>query len=181
MASPTPRRCRYDAGSRPVPTVVVDRPICQEQRVIGLMQRVSEASVEVDGRRVAAIGRGLLVLVGVERGDGEAEVRRLLERLLGFRVFDDAGGRMNLDVRAAGGALLLVPQFTLAADTAKGNRPGFSKAADPERGRVLFDRLVEAARAGDVPVEAGVFGATMRVALCNEGPATFWLQVPPRG
>ena len=149
--------------------------------MIGLMQRVSEASVEVDGRQVAAIGRGLLVLVGVERGDGDAEGRRLLERLLSFRVFDDADGRMNLNVREAGGALLLVPQFTLAADTAKGNRPGFSRAADPERGRILFDQLVAAARAGDVPVEVGVFGASMRVALCNEGPATFWLQVPARG
>jgi D-tyrosyl-tRNA(Tyr) deacylase len=144
------------------------------------MQRVSEASVEIDGRRTAAIGRGLLVLIGVERSDSDAEVRRLLQRLLSFRVFDDAAGRMNLDVREAGGALLLVPQFTLAADTAKGNRPGFSRAADPTLGRALFDALVDAARASGVPVEAGVFGATMRVALCNEGPATFWLQVPAR-
>lgn len=148
--------------------------------MIGLLQRVSEASVEVDGQRVAAIDRGLLVLVGVERGDGPDEVSRLAERLLAFRIFEDDAGRMNLDVREAGGALLLVPQFTLAADTAKGNRPGFSRAAEPDRGQALFAALVEAARAGGVPVATGVFGATMRVGLCNEGPATFWLQVAPK-
>ena len=144
--------------------------------MIGLLQRVSEASVEVGGERVAAIGRGLLVLVGVERGDGPAQAERLAERLLAFRVFDDGAGRMNLDVREAGGALLLVPQFTLAADTAKGNRPGFSRAAEPARGEALFAALVEAVRARGGRVETGVFGATMRVALLNEGPATFWLQ-----
>jgi len=148
--------------------------------MIGLLQRVSEASVEVGGEQVAAISLGLLVLIGVERGDTETESGRLLERLLHFRVFDDDRGRMNLDVRQAGGGLLLVPQFTLAADTAKGNRPGFSRAAEPERGKALFESLVDAARAADIPVEAGVFGATMRVRLCNEGPATFWLQVAPR-
>lgn len=148
--------------------------------MIGLLQRVSEASVEVGGERVGAIGVGLLVLVGVERGDTEAESGRLLERLLQFRVFDDDQGRMNLDVRQAGGGLLLVPQFTLAADTAKGNRPGFSRAAEPARGKALFETLVDAARAAGVEVETGVFGATMRVRLCNEGPATFWVQVAPR-
>ena len=147
--------------------------------MIGLLQRVSEASVEVDGERIAAIDRGLLVLVGVERGDGPDQVARLAERLLAFRVFEDAAGRMNLDVREAGGALLLVPQFTLAADTARGNRPGFSRAAEPALGEALFAELVEAVRAGGVPVATGVFGATMRVALCNEGPATFWLQAAP--
>lgn len=149
--------------------------------MIGLLQRVSEASVEVGGAQVAEIGSGLVVLVGVERGDGPAQVARLAERLLAFRVFDDDAGRMNRDVRDAGGALLLVPQFTLAADTARGNRPGFSRAAEPARGKALFEALVEAARAGGVPVATGVFGATMRVALCNEGPATFWLQVTPTG
>jgi D-tyrosyl-tRNA(Tyr) deacylase len=148
--------------------------------MIGLLQRVSEASVEVGGERVAAIGFGLLVLVGVERGDTATESGRLLERLLHLRVFEDDRGRMNLDVRQAGGGLLLVPQFTLAADTAKGNRPGFSRAAEPERGKALFESLVEAARAAGMQVEAGVFGATMRVRLCNVGPATFWLQVAPR-
>jgi len=149
--------------------------------MIGLLQRVSEASVEVGRERVAQIGSGLVVLVGVERGDGPAQAARLAERLLAFRIFDDDAGRMNLDIREAGGAVLLVPQFTLAADTAKGNRPGFSRAAEPARGEALFDELVEAVRAGGVPVTTGVFGATMRVALCNEGPATFWLQAAPTG
>jgi D-tyrosyl-tRNA(Tyr) deacylase len=148
--------------------------------MIGLLQRVSEASVEVDGEQVAAIDRGLLVLIGVERGDGPDQVARLAERLLAFRVFEDDAGRMNLDVREAGGALLLVPQFTLAADTAKGNRPGFSRAAEPAQGRALFAELVEAVSNAGVPVSAGVFGATMRVGLCNEGPATFWLQATPK-
>jgi len=148
--------------------------------MIGLLQRVSEASVEVDGEKVASIDHGLLVLVGVERGDGPTQVARLAERLLAFRVFEDDTGRMNLDVREAGGALLLVPQFTLAADTAKGNRPGFSRAADPAQGEALFGELVEAVRVAGVPVASGVFGATMRVGLCNEGPATFWLQATPK-
>jgi len=148
--------------------------------MIGLLQRVSEASVEVDGEQVAAIERGLLVLVGVERGDGPTEVARLAERLMAFRVFEDDAGRMNLDVREAGGALLLVPQFTLAADTAKGNRPGFSRAAEPAQGEALFGELVEAVRAAGVRAASGVFGATMRVRLCNEGPATFWLQATPK-
>lgn len=149
--------------------------------MIGLVQRVSEASVEVEGRCVASIDSGLLVLVGVERGDTEREAARLLERIVNFRIFDDGAGRMNLDVGAAGGALLLVPQFTLAADTAKGNRPGFSRAADPADGEALFGVLVGLARKGSIPVATGIFGASMRVALCNEGPATFWLQAPPRG
>lgn len=148
--------------------------------MIGLLQRVSEARVEIDGECVADIRRGLLVLIGVERGDGPGEAERLLERLLSFRVFEDERGRMNLNVREVGGALLLVPQFTLAADTAKGNRPGFSRAAEPAEGEALFAVLVAAAGAEGLPVAAGVFGATMRVALCNEGPATFWLQVAPR-
>ena len=148
--------------------------------MIGLLQRVSEASVEAGGGRVAAIGHGLVVLVGVERGDTADEVERLLDRLLHFRVFEDEQGRMNLDIRQVGGALLLVPQFTLAADTAKGNRPGFSGAAAPELGRALFEALAESARATGVEVATGVFGATMRVRLCNEGPATFWLQVALR-
>jgi D-tyrosyl-tRNA(Tyr) deacylase len=149
------------------------------KHVIGLVQRVSEASVVVSGRTAAAIGNGLLVLVAVERGDGEHEADRLLERLLGFRIFEDRRGRMNLDVREAGGALLLVPQFTLVADTAKGNRPGFSGAADAEQGRALFERLTVAAAAAGIPTGRGVFGATMQVRLCNEGPATFLLRVPP--
>lgn len=143
--------------------------------MIGLVQRVSEASVEVGGERVASIGLGLLVLIGVERGDTDREAARLVERILNFRIFDDGAGRMNLSVADAGGSLLLVPQFTLAADTAKGNRPGFSRAAEPADGERLFDALVGLAQQGPVPVATGIFGASMRVALCNEGPATFWL------
>jgi len=149
--------------------------------MIGLVQRVSEASVDVDGARVASIGIGLLVLVGVERGDSAREAARLYERVVNLRIFDDGAGRMNRNVGEAGGALLLVPQFTLAADTAKGNRPGFSRAAEPTAGQALFETLVSIARQGPIAVQTGVFGAAMRVALCNEGPATFWLQVPPQG
>ena len=116
--------------------------------MIGLLQRVRKASVEVDGRSVAAIGAGLLVLVGVQRGDGTAQARRLLERLLGYRVFSDAQGRMNLSLRDTGGGLLLVPQFTLAADTAKGTRASFTTAAEPQAARGLFEELVNAGPAG---------------------------------
>jgi D-tyrosyl-tRNA(Tyr) deacylase len=144
--------------------------------MIGLLQRVAEASVEVDGEIVAAIERGLLVLVGVQRGDSEARGERLLERLLGYRVFSDTTGRMNLSLRDIGGGLLLVPQFTLAADTKKGTRAGFSRAAVPAEGKRLFDALVSRARAGHARVAAGRFGADMRVALVNDGPVTFWLE-----
>jgi D-tyrosyl-tRNA(Tyr) deacylase len=144
--------------------------------MIGLLQRVSQASVTVDGIVVAEIGAGLLVLIAVHRGDTEVEADRLLERLLGYRVFPDEEGRMNRSVRDAGGGLLLVPQFTLAADTRKGMRPSFTPAAAPDEGRRLFDRLVERARALHPRVEAGRFGADMQVALVNDGPVTFWLQ-----
>ena len=147
--------------------------------MIGLLQRVSQADVVVDGETIAAIGAGLAVLVGVERGDSLREVSRLLERLLAFRVFADEEGRMNLSLTASGGALLLVPQFTLAADTARGNRPGFSKAAPPEEGKELFDCLVSLAEQTGTAVASGRFGAMMQVNLSNEGPVTFWLQVPP--
>jgi D-tyrosyl-tRNA(Tyr) deacylase len=150
--------------------------------MIGLLQRVTEASVTVQGGTVGAIGRGLMVLVGVERDDGEAQADRLLERLLGYRVFPDEAGKMNLGLRdlAARGepaGLLLVPQFTLVADTQKGMRPSFSSAASPERGRALFEYLLT--RAGQLhhPVAAGRFGADMQVALINDGPVTFSLQV----
>jgi D-tyrosyl-tRNA(Tyr) deacylase len=146
--------------------------------VIGLLQRVSEASVTVAGCEVARIGPGLLVLVGVERGDAEREADRLLERLLGYRVFADPEGRMNRSVREAEGGLLLVPQFTLAADTRKGTRASFTPAAPPAEGERLFTYLVQRARACHREVGAGVFGAEMRVGLVNEGPVTFWLQVP---
>ncbi|MDE2070712.1 MAG: D-tyrosyl-tRNA(Tyr) deacylase [Gammaproteobacteria bacterium] len=147
--------------------------------MIGLLQRVSRASVEIEGREVAAIGNGLLVLLGVERGDTETQAARLLERLLAYRVFADDAGRMNLDVCATGGGLLLVPQFTLAADTRKGNRPSFTPAATPETGAHLFQYLCEQARQQHPPTRWGVFGAHMQVALINDGPVTFWLRVNP--
>ncbi|MGQ0587047.1 MAG: D-aminoacyl-tRNA deacylase [Gammaproteobacteria bacterium] len=144
--------------------------------MIGLLQRVSGASVTVAGREIASIGRGLLVLVGVQKDDGEAQVARLLERLLSYRVFPDADGRMNLSVRDIGGGLLLVPQFTLAADTGKGTRAGFSTAAEPARARALFEALVRDARAAWPQTAAGEFGADMQVTLTNDGPVTFWLE-----
>ncbi|MGD2055770.1 MAG: D-aminoacyl-tRNA deacylase [Gammaproteobacteria bacterium] len=145
--------------------------------MIGLLQRVRSASVDIGGVQVAAIGVGLLVLVGVQKGDGMAQAERLLERLLGYRVFADAAGRMNLSVRDTGGGLLLVPQFTLAADTRNGMRPGFSTAADPHTGERLFGRLVAMAQQRHSRVSSGRFGADMQVALVNDGPVTFWLEV----
>ena len=135
----------------------------------------------MEGEPIAAIGPGLLVMVGIEQGDGDAQAERLLERLLAYRVFPDEEGRMNHAVREVGGSVLLVPQFTLAADTRKGNRPGFSRAADPGGGQTLFERLVELGQNVKVPVVAGRFGATMQVNLSNEGPVTFWLRVSPDG
>jgi D-tyrosyl-tRNA(Tyr) deacylase len=147
--------------------------------MIGLLQRVSEASVKVDGETVGEIGRGLLVLIGVERGDGEAQVRRLLERLLSYRVFPDADDKMNLSVSDIDGGLLLVPQFTLPADTRKGTRPSFTPAASPAEGKRLFNYLVEQAQQRYSRIATGRFGADMKVALVNDGPVTFWLQVSP--
>lgn len=144
--------------------------------MIGLLQRVSSASVSAGGRELAAIGPGLLVLVGVQRDDDEVAAGRLLERLLGYRVFPDADGRMNLSLRDTGGGLLLVPQFTLAADTRKGTRAGFSTAAEPARARELFGALLAAARAAWPDTGAGEFGADMQVRLVNDGPVTFWLE-----
>lgn len=144
--------------------------------MIGLLQRVSEGRVEIDGASVGEIGRGLVVLIGVQRGDDHARADRLLERLLGYRVFPDEGGRMNLSLREIGGGLLLVPQFTLAADTRKGTRAGFSSAAEPVLGERLFNHLVEQAGQRHQPVASGVFGADMQVGLVNDGPVTFWLE-----
>jgi D-tyrosyl-tRNA(Tyr) deacylase len=144
--------------------------------MIGLIQRVSRAQVTVDGRSVAEIQRGLVVLVGVERDDSTARAERLLQRLLNYRIFPDPQGRMNLGLAAVGGGLLLVPQFTLAADTGKGMRPSFSSAADPGLGSRLFDHLCEQAKVAFQPVATGVFGADMQVELVNDGPVTFWLQ-----
>ncbi len=147
--------------------------------MIGLLQRVSEASVRVNGEVIGAIDRGLMVLVGVERGDNQTTADRLLQRLLGYRVFPDDEDKMNLSVTDIEGGLLLVPQFTLAADTRKGMRPSFTPAAEPAEGERLFDYLLGQARASHASTESGRFGADMKVSLTNDGPVTFWLRVPP--
>jgi D-aminoacyl-tRNA deacylase len=144
--------------------------------MIGLLQRVSHAEVRIGEKSVGSIGQGLLVLVGVRPEDDEASALRLLKRLLQYRVFADAAGKMNLSLREVQGELLLVPQFTLAADTSKGLRPGFSTAAAPDLGRRLFDLLVESARSEHARVQSGVFGAHMQVSLINDGPVTIWLE-----
>ncbi|MDQ0009071.1 D-tyrosyl-tRNA(Tyr) deacylase [Luteibacter jiangsuensis] len=145
--------------------------------MIAVIQRVESARVEVDGETVGAIGAGLLALVAVEPGDGEAQCVRMLERLRGYRVFSDAQGKMNLCLAETGGGLLLVSQFTLAADTRKGMRPSFTTAAPPEEGRRWFDRLVALASIAQPGVETGRFGAHMKVHLINDGPVTFRLEV----
>ncbi|MGH8120133.1 MAG: D-aminoacyl-tRNA deacylase [Gammaproteobacteria bacterium] len=144
--------------------------------MIGLLQRVTRAAVEVDQKIIARIDRGLLVLIGVEKEDTQAQADRLLERLLGYRVFPDRDGKMNLSLKDIGGGLLLVPQFTLPADTHKGMRPSFSSAAPPEQGREMFAYLLKEAQARHQPVAVGVFGADMQVTLTNDGPVTFWLK-----
>lgn len=145
--------------------------------MIGLLQRVSNACVQVNGANVASIGHGLLVFVGVEQGDDQPTADRLLQRLLGYRVFADADGKMNLSVTETGGGLLLVPQFTLAADTRRGMRPSFTPAAPPTAGQRMFEYLLAQARILHQPVACGVFGADMQVSLTNVGPVTFWLRV----
>ena len=148
--------------------------------MIALIQRVRGASVSVEGKLVAQIGQGVLALVGVERGDGDAEASRLAERVLGYRIFPDAAGKMNLSVVEISGGVLAVPQFTLAADTRSGARPSFSNAAAPADGEALFAKFVEKARERLPHVAAGRFGADMQVSLVNDGPVTFWLQVSPK-
>jgi D-tyrosyl-tRNA(Tyr) deacylase len=143
--------------------------------VIGLIQRVTEASVSVDGEIVGAIGRGILALVGVEKADGEAEAARLAQKVLTYRIFPDAAGRMNLSLADVGGELLAVPQFTLVADTNSGTRPSFSTGASPEQGMRLFQKFLEHSKAK----ACGRFGAHMQVRLVNDGPVTFWLRAPP--
>ena len=145
--------------------------------MIGLLQRVRHAHVEVQQSIIAEIGAGLLVLIGIEKEDNEAKADRLLQRLLGYRVFSDSQGKMNLSLVEVKGGLLLVPQFTLAADTRKGMRPGFSNAATPEQGRELFDYLLESASSKHANVACGEFGADMQISLVNDGPVTFSLQV----
>ncbi len=144
--------------------------------MIGLLQRVTQAAVSVDGDEIAAIGPGLLVLVAVHREDEPRDISRLADRILGYRVFPDAAGRMNLSVTDAGLELLLVPQFTLAADTRKGMRASFTRAAPPGMGAEYFDRLVALCRERLGRVGSGRFGADMRVRLVNDGPVTFWLE-----
>jgi D-tyrosyl-tRNA(Tyr) deacylase len=140
---------------------------------------VSGAAVAVNDRTVGSIGRGILALIGIERGDQRAHAERLLTRVLTYRIFGDDAGRMNLSVTDVGGGLLLVPQFTLAADTHKGTRPGFSTAAAPDAARSMFAELLALARARHGEVAAGEFGAHMQVSLVNDGPVTFWLRTPP--
>jgi D-tyrosyl-tRNA(Tyr) deacylase len=139
------------------------------------LQRVGEARVEVDGEIVGAIGQGILALVGVQAADDEEQARAGVERLLNYRVFADAAGKMNLSARDIGGGLLLVPQFTLAADTRKGRRPSFTSAASPAQGREIFGCMLDHARAVHDPVASGRFGADMQVHLVNDGPVTFIL------
>jgi D-tyrosyl-tRNA(Tyr) deacylase len=145
--------------------------------MLALLQRVTSARVDIEGRSVGAIDRGLLVLVCAQPADTETEASRLVERLLVLRVFADGAGKMNRSLTDVGGGLLLVPQFTLAADTRKGTRPGFSRAAPPDLGRHMFDRVVAIARERHAQVASGVFGADMQVALVNDGPVTLWLEI----
>ncbi len=141
-----------------------------------LLQRVSRAAVTVDGTEVGAIGPGLLVFLGVARGDGETEAGRMLERILGYRVFADAEGRMNRSLRDTGGGMLIVSQFTLVAETRKGTRPGFSTAASPEVGARIYEHFVADARSQHATVATGMYGANMQVSLVNDGPVTFLLE-----
>jgi len=147
------------------------------QSMIALLQRVTKAAVEVNGRTIAAIGPGLLVLVAVEKDDSETQVTRLASRLVKYRVFPDETGRMNLDVQQANGEVLLVPQFTLAADTDRGNRASFTPAASPAEGQRLYEEFVREVNRLFPRVYSGKFGAEMQVSLVNDGPVTFWLQV----
>ncbi|QUJ67593.1 D-tyrosyl-tRNA(Tyr) deacylase [Photobacterium sp. GJ3] len=144
--------------------------------MIALIQRVSEASVTVDGAVTGAIGKGLLVLLGVEKGDDEAKAKRLRDKVLGYRVFEDDAGKMNLNVQQAGGSVLVVSQFTLAADTKSGMRPSFSAGASPAEAERLYNYFVGACQEQEIRTETGRFAADMKVALLNDGPVTFWLQ-----
>ena len=149
--------------------------------MIALIQRVDKANVEVSGEVIGSIQRGLMALIGIQRGDNTAAAERLVERLLHYRVFPDEAGKMNLSLSEIDGGLLLVPQFTLAADTRKGTRPSFTPAADPELGKQLFTHVLETARRDYQRVGCGRFGADMKVSLVNDGPVTFWLEVTPSG
>ena len=145
--------------------------------MIALIQRVSEAAVRVDGQTVGQIGPGLLALIGIAREDTADKTQRLLDKLLGYRIFSDEAGKMNRSLKDTGGGLLLVSQFTLAADTGKGTRPSFTSAAAPDIALQYFDQMISQARSMHPVVETGVFGADMKVSLVNDGPVTFWLEV----
>ncbi len=147
--------------------------------MIALIQRVTEASVTIDGTTVAAIDQGIMALIGVQQGDTQQQSKRLAERLLGYRIFSDKDDKMNLNVCQIEGSVLLVPQFTLAADTSSGMRPSFSSAAPPEKGVELFNHFVEQCQQRYQAIRTGEFGADMDVRHCNQGPVTFWLQVEP--
>ncbi|PHS69705.1 MAG: D-tyrosyl-tRNA(Tyr) deacylase [Methylophaga sp.] len=147
--------------------------------MIGLLQRVQRANVDIANKQVAKIGKGLLVLIGIEHHDSERQADRLLSRLLGYRIFSDNEDKMNLSLQDINGGLLLVPQFTLVANTQKGMRPSFSSAAVPEQGRILFEYLCLQAKQQYHTVQSGIFATDMQVSLTNDGPVTFWLQVPP--
>ncbi|MCZ6526467.1 MAG: D-aminoacyl-tRNA deacylase [Gammaproteobacteria bacterium] len=147
--------------------------------MIGLLQRVNSAQISIHSNIIASIDVGLLVLIGVEKGDTHQQADRLLDKLLGYRVFPDKIGKMNLSLSDVNGGLLLVPQFTLPADTKKGMRPSFSSAATPEAGKHLFEYLLSSAKQKHAIVDSGHFGADMQVSLTNDGPVTFWLQIPP--
>lgn len=145
--------------------------------MIGLIQRVSEASVTVDATIIGRIEQGMLLLLGVEKEDGQAQIDKLVKKVSQYRMFSDEQGKMNLNVQQAGGAILVVSQFTLVADTQKGNRPGFSRGASPEVGKALYLQFIEALKATGIPVQTGEFGADMKVHLVNDGPVTFHFQV----
>ena len=145
--------------------------------MIGLIQRVSEASVTVDATTIGHIEQGMLLLLGVEKEDGQAQIDKLVKKVSQYRMFSDEQGKMNLNVQQAGGSVLVVSQFTLVADTQKGNRPGFSRGASPEVGKALDLQFVEALKATGIPVQTGEFGADMKVHLVNDGPVTFHFQV----
>lgn len=145
--------------------------------MIGLLQRVRSAYVQVDGQQIASIEQGVLALIGIQREDRQAQADRLLDRILGYRLFEDTQGKMNLSLLDIGGGLLLVPQFTLAADTHRGMRASFTRAASPDRGQEMFEYLLQRATSAYTRVQSGWFGANMQVGLVNDGPVTFWLEV----
>ena len=145
--------------------------------MIALIQRVSHANVDVDNKTVGQINQGLLIFLGVEKGDDEQKCKRLAERVLAYRIFSDENDKMNLNVQQVGGSLLVISQFTLAADTKKGNRPGFSNGAEPREAKRLYDLFSDNCREIGITVENGIFAADMQVSLTNDGPVTFWLQV----